>query len=99
MGALGSFEGIDFLLVVGGGPTDVGGQIAVTGFPLGGGFGACAAEPAGVKGDLTAAAITCVYGFMADTAVVRAAISGHKWAFLIFANGCTKQGYHLLLDI
>jgi hypothetical protein len=36
---------------------------------------------------------------MADTAVVGAAIGGHERAFLIFANGCTKQGYHLLKGI
>jgi hypothetical protein len=77
----------------------MGGHIAVARFPFGGGFGTGAAEPTGRKFNFTAAAVTRFHGFMTDTAIVRTALGGHERTFLIFANGCTKQGYHLLRDI
>ena len=98
-GAFGCFERVDFLLGGRGCFADMRGQVAVAGFPFGGRFGTCAAEPAGRKFDLTAAAVTRFHGFMTDTAIVRASIGGHERTFLIFANGSTKQGYHLLRDI
>ena len=77
----------------------MGGQIAMAGFPLGGRFGTGAAEPAGREFSFTAAAVTRFHSFMTDTTIIRAAIGGHEQTFLIFANGCTNQGYHLLMNI
>jgi hypothetical protein len=99
MGAFGCFEGIDLLLVVGGCAADMGSQIAMAGLPLGGRLGAGTAEPAGVEFNLAAAAVTGFHGFVTNAAVVRATNGGHERTFLIFTNGCTKQGYHLLRDI
>jgi hypothetical protein len=99
MGALGCFKRVDFLLVPRRRLGNMGGHIAVARFPFGGGFGTGAAEPTGRKFNFTAAAVTRFHGFMTDTAIVRTALGGHERTFLIFANGCTKQGYHLLRDI
>jgi hypothetical protein len=99
MSAFGCFKRVDFLCVPRSRLGNMGGQIAVARFPFGRRFGTGAAEPTGRKFNFTAAAVTRFHGFMTDTAIVRAAIGGHERTFLIFANGCTKQGYHLLRDI
>lgn len=99
MGALGCFQRVDFLCIARRRLGHMGGHIAVARFPLGGRFGTGAAEPTGRKFNLTAAAVTRFHSFMTDTTIVRAAIGSHKRTFLIFANGCTKQGYHLLRNI
>ena len=99
MGALGCFQRVDLLLVTRSSLGHMGGQVAVTGFPFAGRLGAGAAKPTGRKFNFTATAVTGLNGLMADTAIVRAAGGGHKRAVLIFANGCTKQGYHLLKGI
>ena len=99
MGALGSLQRVDLLLVARGGFGHMGGQVAVAGLPFGGRLGARAAKPTGRKFNLTVAAVTRLDGLVADTAVIGAAICGHERAILIFANGSTKQGYHLLWDI
>ena len=95
-GALGCLERIDFLLFLRGCRGNMRCQIAVAVFPFLRRVRTCRAKPAGAVLQCAVAAVTTLYDFMTNPAIVGTPLFGHKWAFNSFSNCCTLHWNHPL---
>ena len=90
--ALGGFQRVDLGFGSGRRCRDMGGQVAIAGFPLDRRLRTGAAIPAGLNFGCAAAPLAGLDYFMAESSVVTAPFGGHKSTFVTFADGLADHG-------
>jgi len=94
--SLGCLERVDFRFGFCNDRDNMGGHVAISGFPFYRGFGAGRTKPAGRKFNRAVTTVAFFYDFTADAPCVRASFCGHKRTFHPFSDCCADHRAYLL---